>query len=168
MRATAASLDAVAIHRACALRGLTVRPDAVDALALQLSLEGANAGAVLALLLNSIELRLERDGALRVEVAARCTVAPTAPAHEPRSRNGSGLVPFCARPLPPPQPPSPRGRPAAHLAAPGTAVSAALVEDVIAAAQRDDDDVKQSALDVVSAFRTPKFTYDTTRRAYDL
>ena len=54
-------------------------------------------------------------------------------------------------------------------AEPGAAIDAALVAEIVAAAQRNnsDNDVATTALEVIPATRHPKFTYDATRRAYE-
>ena len=54
-------------------------------------------------------------------------------------------------------------------AAPGSPITVELVDEVVsAAARRTDDAVRQSALQVIPAFNTPKFIFDPTRRTYDL
>jgi hypothetical protein len=64
-------------------------------------------------------------------------------------------------PLPPPPP---------LLAAPAGAVDAALVEEVVGRLRARDVDgsggVARRALDVLSAFAHPKYTFDTTRKCY--
>lgn len=48
----------------------------------------------------------------------------------------------------------------------GAVVDQRLVEDVVAESTRNEDDTRQDAFSVVSAFELPRYTYDAARKAY--
>ena len=48
----------------------------------------------------------------------------------------------------------------------GVAIDAYIIEEVVATATRDDEDVKQESIVIKSSFAQPKFSYDAGRQVY--